>query len=116
MCDARFHDLFLSSIVFGSPSLVLLATTVFGFLCRYGGQARPTGRVQLLTHLAYLGYCFNPVSFYYCLDASEEEIETVVAEVRLFLVFVPLSFMFFVDVRLMVKRGWVAFVRSGVRK
>eukprot|EP00903_Cladosiphon_okamuranus_P008379 g8057.t1 len=42
--------------------------------------ARPTGRVQLLTHLAYLGYCFNPVSFYYCLDA-EEEIETVVAEV-----------------------------------
>ncbi|CAN0158180.1 unnamed protein product [Pylaiella littoralis] len=43
--------------------------------------ARPAGRIQLLTHLAYLGYCFNPVSFYYCLDATEKEIETVVAEV-----------------------------------
>ena len=38
--------------------------------------------MQLLTHLAYWGYCFNPVSFYYCLDASERSIETVVAEVR----------------------------------
>ncbi|CAM9248038.1 unnamed protein product [Ascophyllum nodosum] len=42
---------------------------------------RPTGRVQLLTHLAYMGYCFNPVSFYYCLDESEDKIETVVGEV-----------------------------------
>ena len=62
---------------------------MFGYYCctAVSPQARPTGRVQLLTHLAYLGYCFNPVSFYYCLDASEKEIETVVAEVRALLVF-----------------------------
>lgn len=69
------------------PCTMASTTTIFGVLYRYGGQARPTGRVQLLTHLAYLGYCFNPVSFYYCLDASEKEIETVVAEVRILLVF-----------------------------
>ena len=29
---------------------------------------RPEGRVCLLTHLRYLGYVFNPVSFYYVWD------------------------------------------------
>ncbi|CAM9871161.1 unnamed protein product [Ectocarpus sp. 12 AP-2014] len=60
----------LSSLADGVRDIVEEATGV-----------RPTGRVQLLTHLAYLGYCFNPVSFYYCLDKTEREIETVVAEV-----------------------------------
>ena len=27
------------------------------------------GPIRLLTHLRYFGYCFNPVSFYYCFDA-----------------------------------------------
>ena len=30
---------------------------------------RPAGPIRLLTHLRYFGYCFNPVSFYYCFDA-----------------------------------------------
>jgi DUF1365 family protein len=34
--------------------------------------ARPEGPVRLLTHLRYFGYCFNPVSFYYCYDASTD--------------------------------------------
>ena len=42
---------------------------------------RPAGPVRLLTHLSYFGYCFNPVSFYYCFDAAGERVETVVAEV-----------------------------------
>ena len=29
---------------------------------------RPKGRICLLTHLRYLGYVFNPVSFYYVWD------------------------------------------------
>lgn len=28
----------------------------------------PKGRIFLLTHLRYLGYVFNPVSFFYCYD------------------------------------------------
>lgn len=42
---------------------------------------RPAGPIRLLTHLAYYGWCFNPVSFYYCFDASGGRVETVVAEV-----------------------------------
>ena len=41
----------------------------------------PQGPIRLLTQLSYYGYCFNPVSFYYCFDASGTEVETVVAEV-----------------------------------
>ena len=32
--------------------------------------AADLGRVLLLTHLTYMGYCFNPVSFYYVFSAS----------------------------------------------
>lgn len=43
--------------------------------------ARPAGPIRLLTHLRYLGHCFNPVSFYYCFDAAAGRVEHVVAEV-----------------------------------
>jgi len=42
---------------------------------------RPAGPIRLLTHLRYWGYCFNPVSFYYCYDPPGERVETIVAEV-----------------------------------
>jgi len=41
----------------------------------------PAGRIFLLTHLRYLGYCFNPVSFFYCFDDTER-LRLVLAEVR----------------------------------
>lgn len=43
---------------------------------------RPRGRVFLLSHLAYLGHSFNPVSIYYCMDESGEQMEAVVLEVN----------------------------------
>jgi DUF1365 family protein len=45
---------------------------------RTGG--RPEGPVRVLTNLRSLGHCFNPVSFYYCLD-REERLDALVAEV-----------------------------------
>ena len=42
---------------------------------------RPEGPVRLLTHLRIFGYVFNPVSFYYCFDATGRALEAVVAEV-----------------------------------
>jgi len=42
---------------------------------------RPHGPIRLLTHLRYFGHCFNPVSFYYCYDASDEHVVAVVADV-----------------------------------
>jgi DUF1365 family protein len=41
----------------------------------------PRGRICLLTHLRYFGFVFNPVSFYYCFDATGEAVETIVADV-----------------------------------
>ena len=32
---------------------------------------RFNGDIYLLTHIRYLGYCFNPVSLYYCFDAGQ---------------------------------------------
>lgn len=42
----------------------------------------PNGPIRLLTHLRYLGYGFNPVSFYYCFNAEDTSVEYVVAEVN----------------------------------
>lgn len=43
---------------------------------------RPTGPIRLLTHLRYFGYCINPVSFYYCWNAEDREVDAIVAEVH----------------------------------
>lgn len=45
------------------------------------GLTLPGGPVFLLTHLRYLGYCFNPVSFFYCYDRAGS-LELVLAEVN----------------------------------
>ncbi len=42
---------------------------------------RPEGPIRLLTHLRYLGHCFNPVSFYYCFGTDGRTVQTIVAEV-----------------------------------
>jgi DUF1365 family protein len=42
---------------------------------------RPDGPIRLLTNLSTLGHCFNPVSFYYCMDTAGERVEAVLAEV-----------------------------------
>jgi len=42
---------------------------------------RPSGPIRLLTNMSYFGYCFNPVSFYYCFAADGSTLETIVAEV-----------------------------------
>lgn len=49
--------------------------------------AQETGRqlpgpIRLLTHLRYFGYCFNPVSFYFCFDEHDRRLDTIVAEVH----------------------------------
>jgi DUF1365 family protein len=45
------------------------------------GVRVPDGKIFLLTHLRYLGYVFNPVSFYYCYNAAGE-LEMMLSEVN----------------------------------
>ncbi|MBN1126702.1 MAG: DUF1365 domain-containing protein [Sedimentisphaerales bacterium] len=42
----------------------------------------PSGPIRLLTHLRYIGHCFNPVSFYYCFNKVDSCVETIVAEIN----------------------------------
>ncbi|MDE3069109.1 MAG: DUF1365 domain-containing protein [Acidobacteriota bacterium] len=42
---------------------------------------RPDGPIRLLTQLRSFGHCFNPVSFYYCMDQHAVGLEALVAEV-----------------------------------
>ena len=58
-----------------------LATAVRRFVLEQTGIT-VTGPIRLLTNLRYFGYGFNPVSFYYCFDASGENLEVIVAEVN----------------------------------
>ncbi|MDE2142798.1 MAG: DUF1365 domain-containing protein [Elusimicrobia bacterium] len=64
---------------FGDPT-VPLDESVRALVEEKTGR-RPEGPIRLLTHLAYYGWCFNPVSFYYCFDREGVRVETVVAEV-----------------------------------
>jgi len=51
-----------------------------GTYLKENGLERPTGKIQLLTLPRVFGYTFNPVSFYFCQDATNREI-CAVAEV-----------------------------------
>ncbi len=65
---------------FGDPS-VSIDTAVRDLVHARLGN-RPAGPIRLLTHLRYFGYCFNPASFYYCYDASDVRVETIVVEIH----------------------------------
>jgi DUF1365 family protein len=41
----------------------------------------PTGPIRILTQIRYLGFCFNPVSFYYCFDSTGTKVEFIVSEI-----------------------------------
>lgn len=58
-----------------------LKTAVYDLVEQRTGR-RPQGAVRLLTNLAYFGFRFNPVSFYYCFDKDDKQLEYIVAEVN----------------------------------
>jgi len=69
---------FRRSDYLGDPR-VALADSVRALLQQRTAVA-PSGPIRVLTHLRTFGHCFNPVSFYYCFDASEQ-LQAVLAEV-----------------------------------
>jgi uncharacterized protein len=48
---------------------------------RASGRPRPEGPIRMLTHLRYLGYVQNPVTFYYCFSPDDRRVEAVLAEI-----------------------------------
>ena len=43
---------------------------------------RPSGPIRILTHLRYLGYCFNPISIYYCFSDDGKTLEALLIEIH----------------------------------
>lgn len=41
-----------------------------------------TGRICLLTHLRFLGFCFNPVSFYFCYPDDSTSPRFIIAQIN----------------------------------
>lgn len=64
---------------FGDPRLPLRERVAQDALAH--NVPLPDGPIFLLTHLRYLGYCFNPLSFYFCYDRSGH-LDTILAEVN----------------------------------
>jgi uncharacterized protein len=62
------------------PRSAPLATAVRDRVAQLTGT-RPDGPIRMLTQLRSFGVCFNPVSFYYCLDGESEHLQAVLAEV-----------------------------------
>jgi len=44
--------------------------------------SRPEGPIRLLTNLTWFGFCFNPISIYYCYETDGTTLDTIVAEVN----------------------------------
>ena len=42
---------------------------------------RPRGPIRVLTQIRYFGFCFNPVTFYYCFDPQDHFLEMIIAEI-----------------------------------
>jgi DUF1365 family protein len=64
---------------FGDPRLPLRERVAQD--ARAHGVPLPGGPIFLLTHLRYLGYCFNPISFYFCYG-RDGHVDTILAEVN----------------------------------
>jgi DUF1365 family protein len=42
---------------------------------------RPQGEICMLTNMRYFGYCFNPVTFYYCFAPDSDNVEAMVTHI-----------------------------------
>lgn len=63
----------------GDPKLTLDAAVRDAAEQRLG--RRPSGPIAMLGHLRTWGWLFNPVTFYFCFDPNDTEVDAVVAEV-----------------------------------
>lgn len=63
---------------FGDPTKCLRARLAED--AERNGVTLPDGKIYLLTHLRYLGYVFNPASFFYCCDATGN-VKVILSEV-----------------------------------
>ena len=79
-CGKRNLAWFRREDYLGDPARPL-KQSVLALVQQETGTA-PDGPVRMLTNLRYFGYCFNPVTFYYCFEADGETLHAIVAEIN----------------------------------
>lgn len=57
-----------------------LQATVQDLIFKKTGKSH-SGPVRMLTQITYFGFCFNPVTFFYCFDESNTHLQFIVAEI-----------------------------------
>lgn len=77
--DKRALAAFHRSDYFGPPEVPLMQAVRDAVEEKTG--RRPEGPIRMLTNLRYFGYCFNPVTFYYCFDPSGTQVDCILAEI-----------------------------------
>lgn len=70
---------FMRADYLGDPAIPL-DTAIRDRVAQETGS-RPAGPIRMLAQLRNFGFCFNPVSFYYCYDAGDAQVDTIVAEI-----------------------------------
>ncbi len=45
-------------------------------------QITIAGPITMLTHLRYWGFCFNPVTFYYCFTKAKKKLQVIIADIN----------------------------------
>ena len=78
----RFNWLSIKRADYMDPDKGLLLDAVSDQVEQATGW-RPDGVVQLITHPRYLGYVFNPVSFYFCYNKGDQPAEGAIPRVIL---------------------------------
>jgi len=79
-CDRPNAAWFRRKDHFGDPRVPLEQAVRDRVLAETG--RRPAGPIRVLCHMRYFGHCLNPASFYYCWDASDTRVETIVVEIH----------------------------------
>ncbi len=64
---------------YGNPAKAL-KSEITDLISAATGTA-PRGAIRLLTNMRYFGYCFNPVSFYYCFEADGKTLQAIVTHI-----------------------------------
>lgn len=82
LVSSRRHALvaFRRADYWGDPALDL-ASAIRALVVERGCPA-PAGPIRLLTNLRCFGTNFNPVSFYYCFDPGDRQVETIVVDIN----------------------------------
>jgi len=78
-CQKRNLAWFRRADYYGNPETPLNES--ISDLVQQATGKRPQGQICMLTNMRYFGYCFNPVTFYYCFAPDSDKVTAMVTHI-----------------------------------